>query len=280
MNKTSCPKKGKRYPGLLRETIVKSVELTRYAIRKGKPDPDKPVMTTGKNLAFVEKGVSSWRFDLADPHAIRQRAEKPPLVEVKAGWYTTQQALEAGIKVVSGGSANVFGAMGCLLVPEGFSIPTVTATPDNVGYYGLQLIEAGSDFVLSSPEYEIALMEYDYTKDYKKDFLMKVHGGGGIFVETHDFPHIHIPTSEKCGGYIVIGKQLAAERFHFTAFQIPYGYALYTPSGTIHGDGTLVGVYALTVADSALARADTVLVYDKDTLEMARDVVPDWKPGR
>ncbi len=280
MNRKSRPTKGKLHPRLLRDTIVKSVELTRYAIRKGKPDQSKPVMTTGKNLAFVEKGIAPWRFDLADPHAIRPLTTKPPLADVRARWYSTQQALETGIKVESGSSANVFGAMGCLLVPEGFSIPTVTATPDNVGYYGLQLIETGSDFVLSSPEYEIALMEYDYTRDYKKDFLMKVHGGGGIFVETHNFPHIHIPTSAECGGYIVIGKQLAAERFHFTAFQIPYGYALYTPSGTIHGDGTLVGVYALTVADSALASADTVLVYDKDTLEMARNVVPDWKPGR
>lgn len=280
MHKKSSLKKGKLHPGLLRETIVKSVELTRYAVRKGKPDPSKAVMTTGKNLAFVDKGVSSWRFDLSDPHAIRPLAEQAPMVKVKARWYSTQEALEAGIKVVSGGSANVFGAMGCLLVPEGFSIPTITATPGNVGYYGLQLIKTGSDFVLSSPKYEIALMEYDYTKDYKKDFLMKVQGGGGIFVETHDFPHIHIPTSEKCGGYIVIGKQIAEEAFHFTAFQIPYGYALYTPSGTIHGDGTLVGVYALTVADSALASANTVLVYDQDSLEMARDVVPDWRPGR
>ena len=47
---------------------------------------------------------------------------------------------------------------------------------------------------------------------------------------------------------------------------------------TIHGDGTLVGEYALTVADSALAAADTVLMYDWDTLEMARGVVPDWRP--
>lgn len=108
---------------------------------------------------------------------------------------------------------------------------------------------------------------------------MQKYGGGGIFVETHNFPHIHIPLSAKCGGYIVIGKQLNNNKYHFTAFQIPYGHALYTPSNTIHGDGTLVGEYALTVSDSAFCHADTVLMYNKKTLKMAKNVVPDWKNG-
>lgn len=71
---------------------------------------------------------------------------------------------------------------------------------------------------------------------------------------------------------------MVQREFHFTAFNIPYGYALYTPSYTIHGDGRLVGEYALTVTDSALAGADTVLLYNNQTLRLARDVVPNWKP--
>ena len=117
-------------------------------------------------------------------------------------------------------------------------------------------------------------MKYDYTSIYKKDFLMQKYGGGGIFVETHEFPHIHIPLSKSCGGYIVIGKQLSETEFNFTAFRIPFGYALYTPSNTIHGDGTLVGEYGLTVADPSMITADTVLVYNENTKEMARGVVP------
>lgn len=269
-------RKGKLHPHLLEETIVRSVELTRYAIRDGKPDPTKPVMTTGKEVAFIRKGVSDWHFDIAARKPFVPSRCEPPMAVVSARWYSAQQALEKGIKVVSGSSANSFGAMGALLVPEGFSIPTVTATADNVRYYGLELLASGGDLAVSSPEYEIVLMEYDYTKDYRKDFLMKTHGGGGIFVETHNFPHIHIPTSESCGGWIVIGKQLDEDSFAFTGFRIPYGHALYTPANTIHGDGTLVGNYALTVADPALAQADTVLVYDADTLKMARGVVPEW----
>lgn len=271
-------KQGKLDKNLLEKAVVKSVTITRYAIKNNQPDKKKPVMTTGKEVAFIEAGVSNWYFDIAKKKTFVPAKTPPPMVEVKAHWFTAQEALTQGIKVVSGGDANSFGAMGALLVPDGFKIPTVTATAENVKYYGLELIETGNDFSVTTARYPIALMEYDYGKDYKKDFLMQKQGGGGIFVETHDFPHIHIPTREDCGGYIVIGKRVSFDAFHFTAFRIPYSYALYTPAYTIHGDGTLVGVYALTVADPAMAAADTVLMYNAHTLEMARGVVPDWKP--
>lgn len=271
-------KKPKYQKGLLEKAVVESVEITRYAVKGRHVDQRKVVLSTEGEIAFVEKGVTNWKLDLAAKKAISLSKIHTPHVEVKAKWYTTQQALEKGIEVVYGGSANTFGSLGALLVPDGFKIPTVTATIENVKHYGLQLIENGDNFAISSDEFQIAMMKYDYTKDYKKDFLMQKYGGGGVFVETHNFPHIHIPLNKACGGYIVIGKQVSAKVFHFTAFRIPYGYALYTPSYTIHGDGTLVGEYGLTVADAAMASADTVLIYNKHSLSMARNVVPDWKP--
>lgn len=276
MKRDSRGKTEKR--SLLEQAIIKSVELTRYAVKGRKPDKDHPVMTTHGEVAFFDKGVTNWRLDLSRRKPLLQAKTDTPHVEVKAEWLDTQGALEKGIKVVHGGSANTFGGMGALLVPDGFSIPTVTATEENVRHYGLQLIPNMQDFAVSSDEFQIVMMRYDYGKDYKKEFLMKKYGGGGIFVETHNFPHIHVPLSKACGGYIVIGKQIDDARYNFTAFRIPYGYALYTPSYTIHGDGTLVGEYALTVADSAMCHADTVLMYNKNTLCMARKVVPDWKP--
>lgn len=277
MNDTSS-KKGRIYKNLLRDEVVKSLQLTRYAIKNGKPDPSKPVLTTGRDMAFIDNGVSNWKLDMSKPAGMIPSKVKPPFVAVNATWYTSQQAMERGIKVVHGSSANVFGFMGALLVPDGFSIPTVTATKANVRHYGLELIEDGEDFSVTSAKYPVALMQYTYTRDYKKDFLMQKHGGGGVFVETHDFPHIHFPLSKECGGYIVIGKKIAATEFNFTAFHIPPGHALYTPANTIHGDGTLVGEYALGLTSSGLATANTVLIYNKNTLEMARGVVPDWKP--
>lgn len=264
--------------GLLEKAIVKSVELTRYAVKGKEPDKKKVVLSTHGEVAFFDKGVTIWKLDLAKKKPVLKADTDTPHVVVNAEWLDTQAALEKGVAVVHGGSANTFGSMGALLVPVGFSIPTVTATKENVRHYDLQLYENGEVFAASSDRYQIVMMRYDYTKDYKKDFLMQKYGGGGVFVETHDFPHIHVPLSEECGGYIVIGKRVNEKAYHFTAFRIPYGYALYTPSHTIHGDGTLVGEYALTVADSAMVSADTVLMYNNQTLSMARGVVPDWKP--
>ncbi len=259
------------------DEIIKSVDITRYAIKDDKLDKHDVALSTDAGMAFVEKGVSCWKIDVASECGIKPYQLLPKMVTVKASWYTAKEAKAKGIKVVSGGSANVFGGLGALLVPDGFEIPTDLATKENVSYYGLELIENNQELTVTTAKYDIALMKYDYKSNYKKEFLLQVQGGGGIFIETHNFPHLHIPTSEKCGGYIVIGKRLAADKFNFTAFQIPYNYALYTPANTIHGDGTLVGEYALTVADPNEASADTVLIYNKNSRTMAKDVVPDWK---
>lgn len=262
---------------LLRDAVIESANITRYAIKDKQPDKDKKALTTDAAMAFLDKGTSNWIIDNQSKTGIEENKNAPDKVRVKAEWFDSTQALAANIDVVSGSSGNTFGKMGALLVPDGFSIPTVMANPQNVQYYGLELIENGENLTVHSPEADIIMMEYDYTSIYKKDFLMQKYGGGGIFVEFHNFPHIHIPLHEDCGGYIVIGKKLSAEEFDFTAFQIPFGYALYTPPNTIHGDGTLVGKYGLTVADPSMIGADTVLMYNKHTKTMAENVVPDWK---
>ncbi|MBS99553.1 MAG: hypothetical protein CMI01_12850 [Oceanospirillaceae bacterium] len=259
---------------LLERTIEESARITRYAVEGEAPDKSHPVLTTGREIVFVEKGVSVWKFDLNSADTLSPGTPDTPHARVDARWLNAQAALEQGIEVFHGGSANTFGSMGTLLVPPGFKVPGVIATPSNVRFYGLTLFETGSDFAVSSPKYQTVMMDYDYSPDYRDDFLMQKYGGGGIFVETHDFPHIHIPLSPDCHGYILIGKPLNDGAFCFTAFRIPYGMGLYTPAGTIHGDGTLVGHYGITVADGALAKADTVLVYNSDTLSMAEGVVP------
>lgn len=262
---------------LLTDAVVESVDITRYAVKDGVPDKDRVALSTDAGMSFIEQGVSNWVIDNASHQGMKPYNHVPPMVTVKATWYNSTQALKEDIRVVAGSSGNVFGSMGALLVPDHFEIPTVLANRENVKYYGLELIENGDALTVRSEKVDIVMMKYDYTAIYKKDFLMQEHGGGGVFVETHGFPHIHIPLSKSCGGYIVIGKRLAANWFCFTAFQIPYGYALYTPSNTIHGDGTLVGEYGLTVADPSMISADTVLIYNETTRKMAKGVVPDWK---
>ncbi len=259
------------------DEILKSVDIACYAVKDGKPDKSVTAMTTDAGMTLIEKGVPCWKIDVASKRGIERDDTIPKMVNVAATWYTEKEVKEKGIKVIAGSSANVFSGLGALLVPDGFNIPTVLATPENVKYYGLELIENNHGLTITTAKCDIVLMKYDYKENYKKEFLMKLHGGGGIFIETHDFPHLHIPTSEKCGGYIVIGKRISADEFNFTAFQIPFNYALYTPANTIHGDGTLVGEYALTVADPEMISADTVLIYNENSKMMDEGVVPDWK---
>lgn len=260
---------------LYNDAIIDSVAITRYAVKDGQPDKAKPALTTDAAMAFIEEGASNWTIDNTANTGIKPYSDLPPLVAVNAKWYDTTEALKENIRVISGGSANVFGSSGALLVPDGFKIPGVVATPENVRYYGLQLIKNGDVLTVHSDQVDIVMMKYDYTKIYRKEFLMKEHGGGGIFVEYHNFPHIHIPLSADCGGYIVIGKLIDQNKYHFTAYQIPYGYALYTPANTIHGDGTLVGEYGLALADSNMISANTVIIYNEKTKTMATGVVPE-----
>ncbi|WP_410210084.1 hypothetical protein [Aquirhabdus sp.] len=262
---------------LLTDAVVKSVDITRYAVKHGHPDKHKVALSTDAGMCFIEQGVSNWAIDHDSLQGMVPWEEDiPPMVRVRALWYTATDALRADIRVVSGGNANVFGGMGALLVPDGFAIPTVMASPENVKFYGLELIENKKPFTVRSEKVDIVMMKYDYTAFYKKEYLMQEQGGGGMFLETHEFPHIHIPLTKDCGGYIVIGRHLEADLYCFTAFQIPFGYGLYTPSNTIHGDGTLVGEFGLTVADSGMISADTILIYNENTLQMAQDIVPDW----
>lgn len=235
---------------------------------------DELVLETKAGLAFVEAGQTPWRLDFGSRNCIVPDSSRHRVV-VEASWYSGEEAQAAGLKVVAGPNASIFAGLGALLVPGDFRIPAVDATPETVEFYGLTLIAEGDSFTIESDKYDMALIEYYYSPSYRDEFLTRTEGGGGYFVERHDFPHLHIPLDDKCGGYIVIGKQLAERQFAFTAFRIPHRHGLYLPSYTIHGDGTLVGNHAITVARNS-AKADTVLFYNRETISKADDIVPPW----
>jgi hypothetical protein len=258
--------------------IFESIIISRFSVQ----DQDDEVLKTDSGLTFVGHGTTNWKLALAETEILVQttvtqtRVEgngsgRPNMVSVKAAWHKPGDARQSGVNVEAGGNANVFYGLGAILVPDNFRIPVVTATKENVAYYGLTLVENGQAFELLSDEFAMVLTKYRYAKNYRNDFLTEVAGGGGYFVETHNFPHIHAPLSPDCGGYMTIGKRLSADEFNFTAFSIPYGYALHTPANTIHGDGTIVGEHAITVAITS-AEADTVLFYNKHTKAMAGDI--------
>lgn len=254
-----------------RSILLQSDVISRYSVGE-KPEL---VLETKSGMAYIERGESAWRLSF-DKSVCITPDDSPERVVVDAFWYSAQQAQDAGIRIVAGSNANVFAGLGAILVPEGFKIPAVMATPENVKFYGISLLKKGESFTLSSSEYDMALVEYEYKKNYRDDFLTQTEGGGGFFVERHNFPHLHVPLDEGCGGYIIIGKQMSDTVFAFTAFQIPHEHGFYIPANTIHGDGTLVGNHAISVAKSS-AKADTVLFYSQETISKIDDIVPRWK---
>lgn len=257
--------------------IFESIIISRFSLR----DPTDEVLRTDEGTAFIERGSSRWKLSLSRPeilvptNALPQKKpedSEPDLVELSAAWYSAGDDDAARIPIRAAGNANIFRDLGAILVPKDFRIPVVTATRDNVGHYGLALIGDDEVVELRSPEYAMILAKYHYAANYRRDFLLEACGGGGYFVETHNFPHLHVPLTPDCGGFLIVGKRLRSNRFQFTGYRIPWGYALHTPANTIHGDGAIVGMHAISVASSTVA-ADTVLFYNENTLEMSRALI-------
>ncbi|WP_281989580.1 hypothetical protein [Aquimarina aggregata] len=254
------------------EKLLKQVNLKRYSVES---EENLAVLETNSARCFIDKGITHYKFSLSEKSLITPRkftTISPERTQVYAEWYTSEEANQKGIKRNAHETANIFDGMGVILVPDDFKIPIMVATEENVKFYGLKLIPDGKSFCVSSLITETVLMEYDYKPNYVKDFLTKEHGGGGYYVEIHDFPHIHIPLNSSSKGSIIIGKRISESQYCFTAFKIPFKYALYSPPGTIHGDGTLVGKYGISVASSKTS-ANTVLFFNKDTLTKMDDIV-------
>lgn len=247
---------------LLRGMIVK---------RGNALDPTDPriLMDTVRGLAyfaFTREPTAQVRLDLAHPQLLPTVADsdtasalrdvKTPSAVFTADWVTAEEVRKRGMQPPGGSNANIFGGVGMLRLPAVLRIAVVQATPANVARYGMTLYSQGDVFTFGA-QMDALLMVYRYDEDYRGDFVLQPNGGGGFFVETHAFPHIHAPMNRQCGGFITIGRRLRADRFEFTAFRIPYGHALYIPPHTIHGDSTLLGDYAITVSHT---HADTVVL--------------------
>ncbi len=193
---------------------------------------------------------------------------QPQEITIKGTW--KNRSVE---KALSGRDASVFGGLGVLLVPPDFSyinIPKMNALavdPAFLKKYGAELIPLEQPVTLEAvnePELEnLYLVQYDFDKDYIDQYVMKMSGGGGLFVEIHPFPHVFTPLSEHSGGALILGKALGKREFTFASFEIPYGYTMKIDSNVIHGDSFFVGPYAIALTDTELA--DSVIFRQETT---------------
>ena len=77
---------------------------------------------------------------------------------------------------------------------------------------------------------------------YAADYLQVDGRGGGAFIEYHDRPHLHMPLHRGASGHILLGRAVG-DHYRLSAFPIPFGHAIYTPSYALHADPFLVGRY-------------------------------------
>ena len=68
----------------------------------------------------------------------------------------------------------------------------------------------------------------------------------------------------ECSGYIVLGR-IHNKNLELIAFKLPFGYTLLVEPQCIHGDSTLIGLYAMAMTGNheAMNTADTVFIKNK-----------------
>ena len=185
-----------------------------------------------------------------------------PTLTLHAHWYTAAEK-----QVVTGKDANVFGKSGALqLIGEDIkriTIPVVDARMFDAkacAFFGMQLLQTKSDPVdLDTGHFSaLYMVRYRFHKEYVEKYVLNKQCGGGLFVETHDFPHVFTPLSPACGGGLIIGKKLGSHHFMFVGVRIPHGYTLKINANVIHGDSFFTGPYGIALTEDL--PADTVIM--------------------
>jgi hypothetical protein len=233
------------------------------------------------------------------------RPEADLCTEVHAKWISGE---DGGNFPNVGGSANVFGSTGSLLINESdIEFPVIDITHpkfhDTLAYYGAKLLKPKEEFCMGFDKPLIG-MEYDTSlPGYVQDYVMKPYGGGGMFVEHHPFPHIWFPNpteSEKNTNIcrILLGRVIpepedpkevqkldytckektctlvrsekSKPNYRFTVFHIPIdGSALAVDECCIHNDSFSNGKQVAFVADTT---ANTVALRQTAPFENLRVV--------
>lgn len=119
------------------------------------------------------------------------------------------------------------------------NIPIINTTKENLKYFNAVLLKH-NDYITINTPCQIPITTMDIGKTYVPEYLLKK--GGGCYLEYHDTPHFHMPLNNNSSGYLILGKKVNDE-IHLGAFNISYGYAIYTLPFVIHCDAYLVGEY-------------------------------------
>ncbi len=247
--------------------------------RRNPDDPVRPLMKATAAHSIIKAGTSINMLEILGlDQGIIPRYDmlvtSPQELTLPATWKNKSQEAAK-----SGESASVFGSLGVLLVRPSFNIIEIPkmnalAVPQSfLKKYGAELIALDSPIEMEPTEHEelenLYLVQYDFDEDYIEQYVMHAQGGGGLFVETHPFPHVFTPLSPDCGGALILGVDRGDGGFDFASFVIPFGFTMKIASNVIHGDSFFVGPYAIALTDTELA--DSVIFKQENP---TRDIQP------
>ena len=171
--------------------------------RRNPENPDHPLMKSTTAHAIIQAGTA---VDMLNATGLKVTdlpnentdifLQQPEEVTLRASW--KPRAIE---QAASGRDASVFGGLGVLLVPPGFNhydIPMLNAKavdPLFLTTYGAELVPLEQPVKLDDVDdptlKNLYLVQYVFDKDYIEQYVMKMAGGGGLFVEKHPFPHVY-----------------------------------------------------------------------------------------
>src|SRR3989338_857296 len=166
----------------------------------------------------------------------------PKHIELQGDWTDRYSSAQS--------AANVLGKFSSFYTDrDKLILPVEESTADKLAYYNALLIDARQSIKIESKCcLPVTIMRVE--KNYKDGYLKLPEYGGGYYLEVHDTPHLLSPLTSECSGVLLLGKKIASDRYHLSAFKIPFGTAVYIPGGVIHCDGMLIGdimaIYTVT----------------------------------
>ena len=186
-------------------------------------------------------------------------AISPPLKESVGIWSSTVEHIC--------GVSNILGGNGSYQLEEQDNeliIPIAETTAEHLSFYNCRLIKENEFITFESSE-SLPVFTMEIGKDYIEDYLMNPEAGGGAYLEVHDKPHLHMPLNSKASGHLIIGRKIHQGKRIFSAFEIPFGYAVYMPPWTIHSDAQLTGKYMVIYSVASKFSTVTVRKHNMDT---------------
>ena len=157
--------------------------------------------------------------------------------------------------------SNILGNSGKLLInAESLNNNNQLVIPiediNKIGYYDCKLLSINneSNLIKFDTNVDLPVCTMQIGAHYLKNYIMKK--AGGVYLEYHDRPHFHMPMNNSSKGYLVLGKMIKNnansnednsdknnQLIALSAFQIPYGKAIYMNKNVIHNDCFLIGDY-------------------------------------